>query len=471
MKKLLARLVILPLIIVCFQAKADIRLPAIIGDHMVLQQNSDCKLWGWSNANEKITITTSWDTSHVVVQALGDAKWMASIKTPKAGGPFSITLKGYNEVVINDVLVGEVWDCSGQSNMEMSDSWGKQLYSDELSQANNQSIRLFQIPRLTSEYPQDDTQGKWVVCNPADVKKFSMAGYFFGKTLQETLKLPVGLINASWGGTPAETWTPKDSIMNNPVLKESAAHLNSNPNWPVLPALIYNAEIHPITNFNIAGVIWYQGEANVGTASTYSQVFTTMINSWRSAWKKDLPFYYVQIAPFEGYGKSNDGSILREQQTKTLAVPNTGMIVVHDLVENVKDIHPRDKKNVGIRLANLALSKTYGVAGLPYQYPMFKEMKIEKGKAIISFSNANNGLQVKGDTLDGFYIAGADKNFVPAKAKISGNTVVVSSKEVKEPVAVRFGFTSASMPNLFNKEGLPVNMFRTDDWDDVPTLK
>ena len=471
MKKLFTGLAILNLVILSFIARADIRLPAIIGDHMVLQQNSDCKLWGWSNSNEKITIINSWDTSHVEVRALGDAKWIATIKTPKAGGPFTITLKGYNEVVIKDVLVGEVWDCSGQSNMEMSDSWGKQLYSDELSQANNDSIRLFQIPRLTSEYPQDDTKGQWVVCNPADVKKFSMAGYFFGKKLQETLKVPIGLINASWGGTPAETWTPKDSIMNNPVLKESASHLKPDPNWPVLPSLIYNAEIHPLTNFNIAGVIWYQGEANVGTASTYSQVFTTMINSWRTAWKKDLPFYYVQIAPFEGYGKTNNGSILREQQTKTLAVPNTGMVVVHDLVENIKDIHPRDKKDVGIRLANLALSKTYGIPGLPYQYPMFKEMKIEKGKARISFINADQGLTAKGDTLQGFYIAGADRNFVPATAKISGNTVIVSSKEVKEPVAVRFGFTSASMPNLFNREGLPANMFRTDDWDDVQTLK
>jgi sialate O-acetylesterase len=229
--------------------------------------------------------------------------------------------------------------------------------------------------------------------------------------------------------------------------------------------------IHPFTNFNIAGVIWYQGEANVGNSSTYSALFTTMINSWRKAWNKDLPFYYVQIAPFEGYGTQNDASILREQQTKTLSVPNTGMIVVSDLVENVKDIHPRDKKNVGLRLANLALTKTYGFTGLPYLYPRYKSMSIEKNKAKISFINADKGLMAKGDTISGFYMAGADKVFVPAHAKIDGNSVIVSSKAVKEPVAVRFGFTSASMPNLFSKEGLPVVLFRTDDWDDVTTVR
>jgi sialate O-acetylesterase len=196
-----------------------------------------------------------------------------------------------------------------------------------------------------------------------------------------------------------------------------------------------------------------------------------MINSWRKAWNKNLPFYYVQIAPFEGYGIKNDASILREQQTKTLSVPNTGMIVVSDLVENVKDIHPRDKKNVGLRLANLALTKTYGYTGLPYLYPMYKPMSIEKGKAKISFINAEKGLMAKGDTISGFYIAGADKLFVPALAKIEGNTVTVYNKAIKEPVAVRFGFTSASMPNLFSKEGLPVVLFRTDDWDDVTTVR
>lgn len=459
------------LLITSFSAKADIKLPAIIGDHMVLQQNSNCKLWGWSNPSEKISINASWDNTPIIDSADGNGKWMVTIKTPKAGGPYTISFKGDNLITLNDVVTGEVWDCSGQSNMEMSDSWGNQLYGDEFAQANNQSIRFFHIPKLTAEYPQEDTKAHWVVCNPADAKKFSMAGYFFGKQLQQTLHVPVGLISANWGGTPAETWTPKDSVVSNPVLKEASDKLQTTAWWPNKPAYAFNAMIYPITNYNIAGVIWYQGESNVGTSATYNKLFTTMINSWRSLWKKDFPFYYVQIAPFEGYGKTNNGSILREQQTKTLSVPNTGMIVVSDIVADVKDIHPKDKKDVGLRLANLALTKTYGVTGLPYLYPMYKSMTVEKNKVRIRFDNADNGLMAKGNTIHGFYIAGADKVFVPAQAKIDGNTVIVSDKTVKEPVAVRFGFVSASMPNLFSKEGLPVNLFRTDDWDDVATVK
>lgn len=457
--------------LIAFSVFAEVRLPAIIGSHMVLQQNSDCKIWGWANPGEKISINGSWDTTHYNTVTDGNAKWMVTIKTPKAGGPFTVSLKGDNQITLDDVLIGEVWDCSGQSNMEMSDSWGKQLYSDEIAKANNQDIHFFHIPKLTAEYPQEDTKAHWAVCSPEDAKRFSMAGYFFGEKLQQTLHVPVGLISANWGGTPAETWTPKESVESNAVLKEAAAKINKSNGWPNGISLAYNAMIYPITNYNIAGVIWYQGESNVGTASTYSSLFSTMINSWRAIWKKDFPFYFVQIAPFEGYGTNNNGSILREQQTKTLSVANTGMVVVSDIVENVKDIHPRDKKDVGLRLANIALTKTYGMVNLPYQYPMYYNMLVEKHKAKISFSNAEKGLMAKGDTISGFYIAGADKIFVTAQAKIVGNTVIVFNKNVKEPVAVRFGFTSASMPNLFSKEGLPVNLFRTDDWDDVPTLK
>lgn len=472
MKKICLRFTsICLLLLVVSNLKAGVWLPAIIGSHMVLQQSSDCKFWGWANPGEKISINGSWDTAHYNAIADGNGKWMVTVKTPKAGGPFSMTIKGENELALDDVMTGEVWDCSGQSNMEMSDSWGKQLYSDEMAKANNRQIRFFYIPKLTAAYPQEDTKAHWVVCNPEDAKRFSMAGYFFGEKLQQTLNVPVGLISASWGGTPAETWTPKETVESNAELKEAAGKINKSDWWPNEISLAYNAMIYPVTRYNIAGVIWYQGESNVGTAHTYKDLFAAMITSWRQAWEKDLPFYFVQIAPFEGYGKNNDGSILREQQTKTLSVPNTGMVIVSDIVENVKDIHPRDKKDVGLRLANLALTKTYGLTGLPYQYPVYSDMTIEKSKAKISFINAEKGLMAKGDTISDFYIAGADKIFVPAQAKIVGNTVVVSSKNVKEPVAVRFGFTSSGMPNLFSKEGLPVNLFRTDNWDDIPTVK
>lgn len=448
---------------------AEIRLPAILGNHMVLQENTLVSLWGWSEPGEKIDITVSWDTTIYQAKGSSGAKWSVKVQTPAAGGPYSITMKGRNTITISDVLIGEVWDCSGQSNMEMSFSWGIKQYTEDVDNSANQAIRLFHVPRLTADYPQDDLKGEWVVCSPEAVKTFSLAGYFFGSKLHQALSVPVGLIEANWGGTPAEVWTPKDLIEKNPVLQSAADSLKKSEGWPIEPAVAFNAMIYPLVNFTIAGVIWYQGESNVGTASTYHELFTTMIQSWRAAWKSDFPFYYVQIAPFSGYGGSR-GAFLQEAQTKTLDVPKTGMVVVGDLVADLKNIHPTDKKDVGYRLADMALSKTYGQKDLPVDYPLFKSMNISKGKAVIIFQNVAKGLVVKGNALDGFYIAGADKVFKPAMAKIEGKTVVVWNKDVPNPVAVRFDFTNASIPDLFNKEGLPVNLFRTDDWNDVSTL-
>ena len=332
------------------------------------------------------------------------------------------------------------------------------------------NIRFFYIPRTTSDYPQDDVRAQWVVCSPDEMKNFSAAGYFFGKSLRENLKVPVGLINSSWGGTPAEVWTPADAIANNSVLKEAAAKLLPTPWGPISPAASYNAMIYPITKYSIAGVIWYQGEANVEAASTYTELLSTMIKSWRTAWQEDFPFYYVQIAPFAGYGDNSSSAFLREAQTKALAVPKTGMIVITDLVDNINDIHPKMKKEVGIRLANYALSETYGKSNIVYKGPFYKTMKIEKGKIRIGFENAGKGLMSKGDTLSEFFIAASDQHFMPATAKIENNTVVVWSGDVKDPVAVRFAFRNAAKPNLFGKEGLPVNPFRTDAWPVQITL-
>jgi sialate O-acetylesterase len=449
---------------------AEVRLPAIIGDHMVLQQKSDVKIWGWCDPSEKIKISSGWDTATYNTIGNADGKWMLSIKTPTAGGPYTLAINGNNQIILQDVLIGEAWVCSGQSNMEMSYSWGIKQYTNDIENGTNKNIRLFYIPRLTAEYPQDDTKGHWVVCNPKDLKTFSLAGYFFGQKLQETLSVPIGLIESAWGGTPAEVWTPKYAVDSNAVIKKVADELKPIPWGPIRVAATYDAMIYPITNFNIAGVIWYQGEANVDNASTYEPLFSTMITSWRKAWEKDFPFYFVQIASYN-YGKNISGVLLKEAQTKTLAVPNTGMIVVDDLVNDVNNIHPTDKKDVGYRLANLALSSNYNKNNLPYKYPIYKSMAIEKGKVKIDFSNADNGLMSKGDTLKGFYIAGSDKNFMPAMAKIRGNSVVVWNKNIKDPVAVRFDFTNTSLPYLFSKEGLPVNLFRTDDWNDVMTVK
>ena len=449
---------------------AEVRLPAVIGDHMVLQQQSEVKLWGWCDPNEKIKVSSGWDTATYNTVGIADGKWMLSIKTPVAGGPYNITINGNNKLVIEDVLIGEVWVCSGQSNMEMNYNWGIKQYTSDADNANNKSIRLFHIPRLTSQYPQDDTKGHWVVCNPEDMKKFSLAGYFFGQKLQGTLDVPVGLIESDWGGTPAEVWTPKEAIDSNAVIKKVADELKVIPWGPIRIAACYNAMIYPITNYNIAGVIWYQGEANVEHASTYESLFSTMINSWRTVWQKDFPFYFVQIASFAGYGNNISGALLKESQTKTLATPNTGMVIIDDHIADINNIHPIDKKDVGYRLANLALAENYGKKDIVHKFPMYKSMHVEKGKVTVDFINADNGFINKGDTVKGFYISGADKVFLPAVAKIKGNSVIVYNKNIKDPVAVRFDFTNFSVPSLFSKEELPVNLFRTDNWNDINTV-
>jgi sialate O-acetylesterase len=271
------------------------------------------------------------------------------------------------------------------------------------------------------------------------------------------------MISSNWGGTPAETWTPKEVIMADSVLREISLKRPPNAGWSTTPAKAYNAMIWPISKFNIAGVLWYQGESNAGTSSTYQSLFTKMIGAWRNAWGYEFPFYYVQIAPFD-YGDNINGALLRESQSKSQSYPRTGMVVISDLVDNVKDIHPKNKKDVAARLANMALAELYGKNTGPYRSPAFKSMTIEKEKIRISFKNADNGLISKGGDPNSFFICGEDKQFVPAMAKIEGNTVVVSSKDVSKPVAVRFGFTNTATPNLFSKEGMPVDLFRTDSY-------
>lgn len=465
MKKISSLFSIAVLLCVCINGFAEIRLPAAISSNMVLQQQSKSKLWGWASPNEKIFVTTSWNNVTDSTVTTKDAKWQIEIPTPAAGGPYTITLKGWTTVVLENVLIGEVWVCSGQSNMEWSSYNNLKQIQDILPTSSNPNIRLFNVPKTTSATVQDDAPGNWKVCSPESLQGFSAVGYFFGNKLQKDLNIPIGLINASWGGTPAEVWTPEEVIKNDGALAAAAAKINETPWWPNNAGYTYNAMIAPFTNFTIAGAIWYQGESNTGTASTYSKLLSSMIDGWRKSWKKDFPFYFVQIAPF-AYGNKNIGALLQEQQTKTLQHPNTGMVVITDLVDDIKNIHPNDKLSVGNRLANVALAETYHKKDIAYKSPLFKNMEIAKGKATIFFDNAPNGLVTKENAkATEFYIAGADKNFVPADVKIEKDRIIVSSKQIKDPVAVRFGFSNTAMPNIFSKEGLPVTPFRTDDWD------
>lgn len=446
-----------------FSSHANIRLPSILANNMVLQQQSTAQLWGWSKPGEKVKITTSWDNKTVEVTADGNAKWQLSVQTPKAGGPYAIVFEGENKIVLDSVFIGEVWLCSGQSNMEWNYYNGISSIKDEFSQLDKLNIKLFQVTKTTAQTVQDNNEGNWMVCDSNTLKNFSAVAYYFGKVLNKELNVPIGLISSNWGGTPAEVWTPNELVENNNILKDAALQKKPSSWWPIAPGYAYNAMIAPFTNFNIAGAIWYQGESNVETASSYTQLMDTMIASWRKSWHKIFPFYYVQIAP-NRYFNHHVGALLREAQTKNLATENTGMVVISDLVSDTLNIHPTNKKDVGLRLANYALSETYGLSKGNYKSPMFKSFVVRNNQIVIDFNYAESGLIIKGNEGKEIFISGADKIFYPATVTIKRNQMIVSNKQVKNPVAVRYQFSNTGIGNLFSKEGLPVAPFRTDAW-------
>lgn len=450
------------------QGFSNIRLPAILGSDMVLQRQSEVKLWGWASPGERVTVTYSWSGKTDTTYGTRDANWEIVTRTPAAGGPYTITFKGNNEIVLSNILIGEVWICSGQSNMEWSSVNGVDGLAQELPTSANPQIRFFHVIKTTSRYPQDDCSAAWQSCDSISLKTFSAVGYYFGKKLWDSLHVPIGLINASWGGTPAEPWTPASIIEESGALKRAADSLMKTNWWPVAPGVAFNAMIAPLTKYAMTGAIWYQGESNAIIYPTYRLLFTSMIAAWRRAWNKEFPFYYVQIAPYK-YGDNNIAALLREQQTAAMSLPNTGMIVITDLVEDTNNIHPRNKKDVGSRLANWALAETYQRTGIVYKSPVFKNMVLKNGNAELYFSNAPNGFVVKGSKATEWYIAGEDRQFLPAEVKIEKDRIVVSNMGIKNPIAVRFGFSNTAIGNVFSKEGLPVCPFRTDNWDENRT--
>jgi sialate O-acetylesterase len=446
------------------QSISQLRLPAVISSGMVLQQNDSVSLWGWGYNGQQVKIMTGWDNHYASTVINNHGKWSTKIKTPVAGGPYILRISSAGaEIILSDVLVGEVWICSGQSNMEWSYYNGAKGIKEELPAAYNKNIHFFLVPRTASDYPQDDVKAAWQVCDSNSLKGFSAAGYYFGKKLQQDLNIPIGLINASWGGTPAETWTPSETILSNEELKKAAAQLTEVPWGPVKPGLNYNGMLAPITKYNIAGAIWYQGEANVGTNSTYAQLLTSMIDAWRAKWNKSFPFYYVQIAPYK-YGSKNVCALLQEQQTAVMKHPRTGMVVITDLIDSVTNIHPSDKRVVGKRLADWALAETYGQHIMSYKSPVFKKMETDKDKLIISFDNAPDGLMAKDKIITGFYISGEQEDWLPAEVKIENDKIIAWNKKLKQPVYIRYGFSNTLTGNIFSKEGLPLCPFRTDRW-------
>ncbi len=463
-------------------------------------------MWGTADKGENVTV--SFRDQQVATRADGQGRWSVTIKTGDAGGPFELTIAGNNKIQYKNVLVGEVWVCSGQSNMEWSVGGCDKADKDfAFSAAHNPMLRMFQVKKSPSPWPLSNTAGQWVEAEPNVIGGWTAAGYFFGRDLQEKLKVPVGLIQSAWGGTRAEAWTSPQTLMNSPAYAAEFHNwqnlLVTTPDEKVLnansPSVLYNGMIYPILNYRIKGAIWYQGESNAGKAYAYRTLFPMMIEDWRRNWKQPgLPFYFVQLAPFTTMRKEPGPSSwaeLREAQLRTLELPNTGMAVITDF-GNEYDIHPTPKRPVGERLALLARAKTYGEK-VAYSGPEYVAMTIEGNQAILRFRHVDGGLvahelvptaqrtdksgttraawRVKsgseGAPLVGFTIAGKDRVFHPAKAEIRGKQVIVSSDVVPEPVAVRYGWADHPLCNLFNRAGLPASPFRTDDFPAVTAPK
>jgi sialate O-acetylesterase len=464
----------------------QIKLPALIGDNMVLQQQSRAPLWGWADPGTTVTVQGSWDTKAVARAKAGeDGKWMVRVKTPAAGGPYEVTITGKQTTVLHNVLIGEVWVCSGQSNMEMPLSgWsGAPLLhsTEEINAARYPQIHLFTVKRNIAFQPQQDCDGQWAECTPETAASFSATAYFFGRQLYEKLHVPIGLIHSSWGGTVAEAWTSEsalrklgdfdqalnradslaphvDQIRQQHQQDKNSRSVVDNPNTVTV---LYNGMIAPLIPFSIRGAIWYQGEANVGRAQQYERLFPTMIADWRHRWQEgNFPFYFVQIAPYPYGGDSTKAAALRDAQRKSLHVPHTGMVVTLD-IGNPKNIHPANKQEVGRRLSLWALANTYGLKDIVYSGPLYAGMKINGSTIRVSFDHADGGLMAKGGTLGHFEIAGADGHFVPAQAHIAGQQVIVQAQGITAPKAVRYGWSDTAEPHLFNQAGLPASSFST----------
>jgi sialate O-acetylesterase len=459
---------------------ADVRLPKILSSHMVLQRNAEVAIWGWADPSEKIAINASWLDSETNVTASAKGEWKVTLKTIDAGKAQTLTITGKNTVNLNDILFGEVWIASGQSNMEMPLIKASNAYTGinnsekEVANANYPEIRLFQAGNFSSKEPLDDVEPgivmygvpeakcEWQACSPESIPTFSSTAYFFARELYSKLNVPIGIIDSSWGGTSAETWTPRSGLKKLGMEKElaQAAKLPQQADKKI-PTRLYNGMIHPLRNFKIGGAIWYQGEGNAGRADQYRQLFSTMISEWRREFGYKFPFYFAQIAP---YGKYNDNSaFLREAQLHTLSLPRTGMVVTMD-IGNLDDIHPKNKQEVGRRLALWALAKDYD-RDTAFSGPIFSSYAIKKDKAYLRFDYARKGLSTNdGISPSHFEIAGEDRVFHPAIAVIKRKQIVVTSENVSKPLAVRYAFTSDAQPNLMNKEGLPASSFRTDEW-------
>ena len=490
---------------------ADVRLPALFSDHMVLQANERVPVWGWAKPNEKVSVAIAGQKLMTVADVQG--RWRVRLEPIQSGQHLTLTVQGANKITVNDVLTGEIWLGSGQSNMQMKVREAKD-FSLEQTNAEFPDLRMFTVPLKASLTPLEDTKGSWRVCNSNTVGEFSAMLYFFGREIHQRMKTPVGLIHSSWGGTPIQSWTSLEAQARVTELKpivegfqkalqkpfdvaaadaewrvaltnwqaavaDARAKQKDEPRKPLKradprvseysPGNLFNAMVAPLIPYRIKGALWYQGEANGGLdkAPLYRHQLPTLINDWRARWgESDFPFAWAQLPGFTA--RTNDPAapsgwaLVREGMLETLSLPNTGMGVNIDLGEE-KNIHPKNKQDVGHRLALWALAQVYQQK-IPFSGPLFVGSENLEGKIKLKFSNADGGLVCRNGVLKGFAIAGADKKWRWAEAQIDGDNVVVSSGEVPQPVAVRYGWANNPDCNLYNSAGLPASPFRTDRW-------
>lgn len=476
--------------------RADVTLPTVLADHMVIQRNRPVHLWGVADPGETVTVEFRGNQSSIIANKLG--QWSVYLPPEEAGGPFPLTIRGKNTISWNDVLVGDVWIASGQSNMEFpmnKTAWsnGVQNYQQEIADANYAKLRLFHVEKTAANYPMPDVAAKtWTACTPQSVADFSAVAYFFGRELMQKENIPIGIVETDWGGTPAEAWTSLHALSADASLMpvfSARAHMMEEEATTLLelkyekqaidtataqgkkpptfswhpdprswaPAALFNGMIAPIVPLPIRGVIWYQGESNTDAerAPMYARLFPAMIEDWRAQWAQgDFPFLFVQIANFVS---DDNWPLVREAQRKTLSLANTGMAVTVD-IGNATNIHPTDKQDVGHRLALWARTTSYG-EHIEDSGPLFRQA-VPQGNAMhVWFNHAASGLVVKSGELKGFEVAGKDGKFVPSLATIESDTVVVSSASVAKPVYVRYGWASNPDCNLFNSDGLPASPF------------
>lgn len=448
---------------------AEVKLPAVINDNMVLQQMSSVPLWGKAMPGKTVRVTTSWDKKSYRAAANKSGNWRLNVKTPAAGGPYTITFDDGQKLRLSNILIGEVWLCSGQSNMVMPLKGYRNQPTlngnDIAANAGNNSIRLFHLQRAVSNVPLEDCKGSWELSSPESAVDFSAVGFQFARQLQKILNVPIGVIESDWGGTPIEAWMDKPSLTSFPEVKIPNAD-DPEKAAPNRPTCLFNAMIAPITGFGIKGILWYQGESNANKPTGYDQLMAAMVNGWRKLWNNEntISFYYVQIAPYRYPANRDSVPVLREMQQKAQSeIPNSGMVVSIDAGSETT-IHPADKTIISKRLLYWALGDAYHQKGIAYHSPYYQSSEIKDDAAIISFTNASNGFTSYDKKIEGFEIAGSNKSFYPAEATIVGTSIRVHSDRVSKPVSVRYGYKDWAPGNLYNTEGLPVAPFRTDDW-------